>query len=128
MLPAANIGKLGFRRWHERQLLEGHVWLATGLICSVAVAALLEAVSFHGPMLERLATLATAFAAGLIACYAFSAYARIMVRAQRLADRSTCPRCGSYARYALVSARSESMSVRCRKCGDEWTIDQSISS
>ncbi len=122
MMPAANIDKLGFRRWHERQLLEGHAWLATGLLCSVAVAALLEAVSFHGPIFERLATLATAFAAGLIACYAFSAYARIMVHAQRLADRSTCARCGSYGRYTLISARSESMSVRCRKCGNEWTI------
>ena len=93
MVPAANIGKLGFRRWHERQLLEGHVWLATGLLCSVAVGVLLEAVSFDGPLLGRLATLATAFAAGLIACYAFNAYARIMVRAQRLADSSSCARC-----------------------------------
>jgi hypothetical protein len=122
MVPAANIGKLGFRRWHERQLLEGHLWLATGLLCTVAVGALLEALSFNGPLLERLATLATAFAAGLIACYAFYAYARIVIRAQRLADRSTCERCGSYGRYALVAASPEAMSVRCRDCGHEWQI------
>ena len=122
MVPAANIGKLGFRRWHERQLLEGHVWLATGLLCSVAVGVLLEAVSFDGPLLGRLATLATAFAAGLIACYAFNAYARIMVRAQRLADSSSCARCGSYGRYVLVAASPEAMSVRCRDCGHEWRI------
>ena len=122
MVPAANIGKLGFRRWHERQLLEAHVWLATSLLCAVAVGVLLEAVSFDGPQLGRLATLATAFAAGLIACYAFSAYARIMVRAQRLADRSTCARCGSYGRYALVAASGESMRVRCRGCSHEWLI------
>lgn len=122
MIPAANIGKLGFRRWHERQLLEGHLWLATGLLCSVAVGVLVEAVSFHGPLLERIATLATAFAAGLVACYAFNAYARIVIRAQRLADRSTCARCGSYGRYALVAASQEAMSVRCRDCGHEWRI------
>lgn len=122
MLPAANIGKLGFRRWHERQLIEGHVWLATGLLCSVALGVLVEAVGFDGPLLQRLATLATAFAAGLIACYAFNAYARIAIRAQRLADRSTCSSCGSYGRYALTAASQEVMSVRCRDCGHEWLI------
>ena len=122
MVPAANIGKLGFRRWHERQLLEGYAWLATGLLCSVAVGVLLEAVSFHGPLLERLATLAPAFAAGLIACYAFGAYVRIIVRAQRLADRSSCARCGCYGRYTLLAASADSMRVRCRACGHEWPI------
>ena len=122
MLPAANIGKLGFRRWHERQLVEGHAWFVSGLLCAVAVAALLEALSFHDPLPQRLLTLVGAFAAGLVGCYAFSAYFRITTRAQRLADRSTCKQCGAYGSYVLVAASSESMSVRCRKCGSEWTI------
>lgn len=122
MVPAANISKLGFRRWHARQLVEGHVWFVTGLLCFVAMAALLEEVSFHGPLLERLLTLVAAFAAGLIGCYALGTYFRIMALAQRLADRSTCKRCGTYGRYALVAASLESMSVRCRNCGHEWTI------
>ena len=122
MLPAASIGKLGFRRWHERQLIEGHAWFVTGILCAVAVAALLEALSFHGPLPQRLLTLAGAFLAGLVACHAFSAYFRITGRAQRLADRSTCKQCGVYGSYTLVAASSDSMGVRCRKCGSEWTI------
>ena len=122
MLPAANIGKLGFRRWHERQLIEGHVWFVTGLLCAVAVAALLEALGFDDPLPLRLLTLAGAFAAGLVGCYAFNAYFLITTRAQRLADRSTCRQCGAYGSYTLVAASSDSMSVRCRKCGSEWTI------
>jgi hypothetical protein len=122
MVPAANIGKLGFRRWHERQLVEGHAWFVTGLLCVVALAALLEAVNFHAPVPERLLALAAAFAAGLLASYAFNAYFRIMARAQHLAEHSTCKRCGSYGRYSLVAASGESMGVRCSKCGHEWLI------
>ncbi|MGA7986225.1 MAG: hypothetical protein WCA01_13680 [Burkholderiales bacterium] len=122
MLPAANIGKLGFRRWHERQLIEGHAWFVTGLLCAIAVAALLEALAFNDPLPQRLLTLAGAFAAGLVGCYAFSAYFRITARAQRLADCSTCKQCGVYGSYALTAASSDSMSVRCRNCGSQWTI------
>ena len=122
MVPAANIGKLGFRRWHERQLVEGHAWFVTGLLSVVALAALLEVLNFHAPMLERLLMLAAAFGAGLLACYAFNAYFRILGRAQHLAQHSTCKRCGSYGRYALVAASADSMNVRCSKCGHEWLI------
>jgi len=35
--PADTIARIGFRRWHERQLLECHAWLVTGILCVLAV-------------------------------------------------------------------------------------------
>ena len=126
MLPAANIGKLGFRRWHERQLIEGHAWFVTGMLCAVAVAALLEALSLDGPLPQRLLTLVGAFAAGLVGCYAFSTYFRLPPPAPPLADRSTCKRFGAYGSYAPVAASRDSVSVRCRPVGSEWQIGSSL--
>ena len=82
----------------------------------------LEALNFDGPLPQRLLTLVGAFAAGLVGCYAFSTYFRLPPPAPPLADRSTCRQCGAYGSYTLVAASSDSMSVRCRKCGSEWTI------
>ena len=30
MEPADSIGRLGFARWYERRLIEGHAWLSAG--------------------------------------------------------------------------------------------------
>ena len=38
MEPARSIGKLGFRRWYERQLIESHAWLITCFLCALAIA------------------------------------------------------------------------------------------
>ncbi len=49
MEPAAGIGKLGFSRWYERELIEGHAWLITCFLCMLAIAACVESMSFRGP-------------------------------------------------------------------------------
>ena len=122
MNPAGAIGKLGFRRWYERELMLAHGWLLAALLSAFAAFALLEDLSLFARRLESLPTLVTAFVAGAIAWYGLACYLRMLVLALHLAEHSTCKRCGSFGRYRLVGATPGSMTVSCRKCGAEWTI------
>jgi hypothetical protein len=123
MDPAPGIGKLGFKRWYERQLIEGHAWLITCVLCMLAVAACLEELSFRGPLSQALALGGFVFAAGALAVYGWDRYRTIMVVAQRVAERSTCESCRTYAAFRLIGAEGGTLRVRCRKCAHEWRIE-----
>ncbi|MGH8707905.1 MAG: hypothetical protein ACREVD_07590, partial [Burkholderiales bacterium] len=119
---AGAIGKLGFRRWYERQLYACHGWLVASLLSAFALLAVLEDLSLRHLGLEAVLLLIAACAAGLIAWYALWRYLSMLLQAQHLSERSTCKRCGTYGRYRLVGATPRSMTVSCRQCGAEWTI------
>lgn len=123
MLPAGAIGKLGFRRWYERELLLAHAWLAACILAAFGALAEIEELSLRSMGADALVPLAIAFAAGSAAWYALSRYLHMVLRAQALAQRSTCPQCGTYGRYRLVGATPRAMIVCCRECGREWRID-----
>jgi hypothetical protein len=122
MLPAGAIGKLGFRRWYERELLLAHAWLVACILAAFGALAEIEQLSLRGMGAEALLPLAVAFAAGIAAWYSLSRYLHMLLRAQALAQRSTCPECGTYGRYSLVGAMPSAMIVCCRECGHEWRI------
>jgi len=123
MDPAGAIGKLGFRRWYERQLIACHGWLVACLLCAFALGALLEDLNLHEFDLRAAGATLAAGAAGVIAWYALQRYLVMMVRAQRLAERSTCPQCGLFGSYRLIGATPTFMTVGCRRCAREWRID-----
>ncbi|MDH4172572.1 MAG: hypothetical protein OEZ09_13260 [Betaproteobacteria bacterium] len=123
MDPAGAIGKLGFRRWYERQLYACHAWLVACLLCAAALLALVEALDLREFSLNTVLVVATACAAGVIAMYSLGRYLSLLMRAQHLSERSTCKRCGTYGRYRLVGATPNSMTVSCRQCNAEWTIE-----
>ncbi|TAK50632.1 MAG: hypothetical protein EPO27_03950 [Betaproteobacteria bacterium] len=118
MEPADSIGRIGFRKWYERQLIEGHAWFITCFLCMIAIAAVLEELSFRGPLARLLAYGAVVFASGVVGIYAFLRYQRLMTMAERLGDLATCTQCGTYGRFAMVSAHA----ARCRKCAHEWRL------
>jgi hypothetical protein len=118
---ARSIAKLGFRRWYERQLLEGHAWLVTCLLCGIAIATVLEMVNFRD-VGTALVTLAFIFTAGLIIMHGFRRYRSLMLLADQLGEHATCGSCHSYARFRALDENPR-MKVQCRKCGHEWTID-----
>jgi hypothetical protein len=117
--PARSIGRLGFRRWYERRLIESHAWLVSCFLCALGIAASLEGVSLRRP--EAIPTLAFVFAAGLVCWYALQRYRVIMDEAERLGEQSTCGSCKTYARFSVI-ADYPKMNVRCRKCGNEWLL------
>jgi len=116
--PADSIGRLGFARWYERRLIEGHAWFVSGFICMVAVAACFEELTFRGSLGRALLYTAISLAAVAIGIYGLGRYIKILAEAERLGEHATCSACGAYARFKLVSASN----VRCRKCDHEWRL------
>jgi len=123
MDPAGAIGKLGFERWYERELLLCHSWLVACLLCAFALFALLEDLNLAEAGWRAAPVVITAFAAGCIAWYALARYLAMLMRALHIAERSTCAQCGAHGRYRLVGATPRSMTVHCRNCEKEWTIE-----
>ena len=118
MEPADSIRRLGFARWYERRLIEGHAWFISGFICLVAIAACFEELSFRGS-LARLVLYALVVALALvIGLYGIVRYQQILTEAETLGEHATCSACGAYARFRLISPTQ----VRCRKCGNEWRL------
>lgn len=128
MEPARSIKKLGFRKWYERQLIEAHAWLVSCLLCGIAIAACLEAVSFREAPRRTFVLLAFVFVAVLVCWHALKRYGAIMVQAERLGEHSTCAQCHAYAAFDVLADQAR-IPVRCRNCSHEWLIDppQSIS-
>jgi len=118
MEPADSIRRLGFARWYERRLIEGHAWFISGFICLTAIAACFEELSFRGSLVRLVAYAIVVMAAGAIAIYGLMRYQAILAEAEQLGEHATCGSCGAYARFQLISASQ----VRCRKCGNEWRL------
>jgi len=128
------IRRIGFRRWHERQLLQGHLYLASALLCIVVVLAALEGFASRGLSPGFFVGLVLMLGAGAVGSWAFLRYVRMLVTAQHAADRSVCAKCRSYGLLDAVGpgvqrGRGDADSliaptrVRCRRCGNEWTIE-----
>ena len=118
MEPADSISRLGFARWYERRLIEGHAWFISGFVCLVAIAACMEELSFRGSVGRALLYSAVVAASLAIGVYGVMRYHRILAEAERLGEHATCGQCGAYARFRLISESN----VRCRKCGNEWRL------
>ena len=118
MEPADSIRRLGFARWYERRLIEGHAWFVSGFMCIVAIPACFEELSFRGSIWRLLFYVTIVAAAGAIGIYGLRRYQKILVEAEQLGEHATCRACGAYARFQLISASQ----VRCRKCANEWRL------
>jgi hypothetical protein len=118
MEPADSISRLGFARWYERRLIEGHAWFISGFVCMIAIAACFEELSFRGSVLRLLAYVIVVAAAAAIGIYGLVRYQQILSEAERLGEHATCGACGAYARFKLISPSQ----VRCRKCDNEWRL------
>jgi uncharacterized membrane-anchored protein len=72
------IRERGFRRWYERQLIEGHAYLVGGLLALFAALVALEMAEFRGPISGLLTTLAIAAVGGFVCIYAFRQFSRLL--------------------------------------------------
>jgi hypothetical protein len=121
MEPADSIRRLGFARWYERRLIEGHAWFISVFFCLIAIAACMEELNFRGSVARLLAYVTLVTASAAIAVYGMRRYQSILTEADQLGEHATCTACGAYARFRLISAAE----ARCRKCGSEWRLIQS---
>ena len=118
MEPADSIGRLGFSRWYERRLIESHAWFVAAFVCMILVAVWMEELAFRGSAARLLAYVGLVLGALVFAAYSVYRYQKILFHAERIGERATCPGCGTYARFKLVSASS----ACCRKCSREWRL------
>lgn len=136
---AKRIGKLGFRKWYERQLIDSHLSLTTCFLCGIVVAACLEEVRLlAGQGWKPLVLLACVFGAIVLGWLSWRRYITVLERAEIYGSRSTCDACKTYGRFEIVAAGHVAegpyldpqatalpypwLRVRCRKCGNLWRI------
>jgi len=131
------IRKIGFQRWYERQLIEGHLYMISGFLCLIMVIASFEDFNQRMPVWETFVRLAAVTVGSVVCLWAFRRYLVMLNLAEYVAERSVCGKCAVYGGLDLSSVgisraqkRGEdgegvlaSVCVRCRKCGHEWTIE-----
>src|SRR5512132_2463822 len=118
MEPADSIRRLGFARWYERRLIEGHAWFISVFFCLIAIAACMEELNFRGSAARLLTYAMLVAVSAAIGIYGLRRYHQILTEAEQLGEHATCRACGAYARFRLVSPSQ----VRCRKCDHEWRL------
>ena len=131
---AESIRKIGFRRWHERQLIEAHASLVTAFLSLIVVVICLDAFRWRDPGLAPLINLSL-IVAGLVLCYkTVGSYFRVLARAEHFAAQAVCSECQTYGRIEVLATSSPAphgtagqtgsdwFKVRCRKCSHGWTI------
>ena len=132
MTSAQGIEKLGFRRWYERQLIEGHVYFVGCFVSLIVLAASLEQFDMRGALGQQVWTGALAVGSAFACFKCLRWYQFLMVRAETLGAQSSCARCETYGILKVVEAghgavdgaRDDSwIRVRCKKCGHEWRMD-----
>ena len=126
---SAAIGARGFRRWYERQLIESFAHMITGVLSLIMMAIAMEMLEFRSTAGGLLALVAIAAAGGGLCVFAWRRFHRLLARAEHLAEQATCGQCRTYGRFTVVSSHDRpdapagcSIDVRCRACGNAWTI------
>ena len=125
----AVVRKRGFRRWYERQLVESHAYLVTGLLSLVMMAIALETIEFRASLANALALVAVAGGGGALTLFAWRQFHQLLSQAEALAGQAVCAQCRTYGRFEVLDAHDSSEAltgrsfcVRCRNCSHEWRM------
>lgn len=126
MALAQGIRKHGFRKWHERQLLIGHGWLAVTLVAAVMAFASLESLINATSLTARLANLAAVGILGGVTVISLQRFLTHLIRAQRAGTQARCTRCDTFGRLEALTEDPQGkwVRVRCRQCSHEWPMDE----
>ena len=127
---------LGFKRWYEKALIRSHAHLVTCFLGMTLAIAGAEIVGQHRNLGYTLWGLAVGGGGIALTFLGWHHYHRILQLAEHLGARATCKSCGTYAAFTLLAASAEQdetaggtpdadavwRKVKCRRCGNEWTI------
>jgi hypothetical protein len=129
---AESIRKQGFRRWYERRLIEGHLYLVTAVLALVMLGAGFELYSGSQTAADLLFDGALVLGGGALAWFSWRGYATTMMAAEWVGSQAVCPNCRHHGFRAVPVAewsgefaatpRRELVAL-CRKCGSQWRID-----
>ena len=120
---AEGVGRVGFRKWYERELLSSHAHMVLALLAVIALLGSMEAFR-DAPVAEKLMDVAFALICAAVGFWALRRYLFLLMRAEEIANQANCAACGEYGRFNVVSDnRSLSETeVCCRKCAHKWVI------
>lgn len=120
---AEGVRRHGFRKWYERELLSSHAHMLLALLCTIALMGTLEAFP-RGSTGEKLLDVVLFIVSAAVGLWALRRYLYLLMHAEEVANQASCPQCGTYARFEVVSEdrRSGDTRVRCRQCAEQWTI------
>lgn len=132
--PAAEIRRLGFRRWYERKLITGHLFLVSALLGITLIAVGLEAFGNPVAVMDYVARFGTALGGAALSVYAGTRYWQAIAVAERFGNHATCPHCDTYGLFDVLAAGAGAedgqsvpkpggwLRVRCRRCGTTWVM------
>jgi hypothetical protein len=129
------IRKLGFRRWYERQLIEGHLYLVTGVLALVMFAAGIELMGDRQTFADLVFDSVLIMAGVAAAWYAWRRYSSAMILAEWVGEQAICPSCRHEGFRAIPVAElpvehaatpRRQVLASCRKCNHYWRIDPGV--
>jgi hypothetical protein len=132
MSTIEGIRKLGFRKWYERQLVEGHLYLVTFVLALVMMAAGYEVMTLEQTAFALLFDGAIVFGGAILAWVSWRGYAAKMMIAEHVGGQASCPGCNHYgfrpvpeseAGATDATGRPPQLLAGCRRCGTRWPID-----
>jgi hypothetical protein len=121
---ADGIRKHGFRKWYERELLQGHAHLVLTFLCMIGIFAALEAMGHDRSWLDQAANLVAILASTGIGVWALRRYLYFLSHAEATAGQADCPQCKAYGSFTLEREDPQGLSIEvcCRKCKHRWVI------
>jgi hypothetical protein len=126
---AKGIRKLGFRTWHERELLLGFGWMAVLLLCAIFAFAALETLIGSSSWNENAKSAAVILASGAFGIVAMHRFLMSLAQVQTAASQAICNQCETFGRLRVIAddAAGTWVRVSCRGCAYEWVMDLSLS-
>ena len=129
------IGRRGFRRWYERQLIESHAYLVTAFLALILLLAGFEAMGeLRGSPVYYAAIVGIAAGAGVLMWVAWQRFSVLLARAELFAESAACPRCRAWGKFEVLAAeavadddppeagRPHWLRVRCKRCAEQWRV------
>jgi hypothetical protein len=119
---------LGFRKWYERQLFDGHASLVLAIFAVVIMACGFELVSIRDQSLGIVGHALLIFGGCVVAWKALIRYQRIMVNAEYVGGHANCPSCGKHGFKwpkddPPADEKGLEIKALCGRCKTRWKID-----
>lgn len=131
----ADIRRIGFRRWYERQLVYSHAYLVGALFGLILLLAGYESLDhLRGTPMYFVAIFLGAAGAGIVMVISWRRFTTLLERAERFAGAAACPQCRAWGAFDVIAAERVSdddppesgrphwLRVKCRKCGTDWRV------
>jgi hypothetical protein len=120
--PQPRQQKLGFIRWHEKQLYLSFAWLISCLMCGFLFVAIIEVVGLNASGMALITTLVALYLVGIGVVELFRRFWMRFSYAQHCASSATCKNCQSYGLFKVIPD-TQPIYARCEKCDHSWVIE-----